>query len=183
MKNTLIFNGSPRKNGNTAFLIDELTKRLKGSSKIINAYSCNISPCMDCRFCRTHGSCAVNDGMQTVYQDIVSAENIVIASPIYFSELTGPLLSVASRLQLFYSLKRFQGSDILSSKRRNGFVILAGGGDGASERAVATSKCLLSQMGAAFFDCAISHNTDQLSAENDLSVLEKIKTIAEIINK
>ena len=37
---TLILNGSPRANGDTASLIKELTKKLPGEYKIVNAYQC-----------------------------------------------------------------------------------------------------------------------------------------------
>ena len=45
---TLILNGSPRVNGDTASLIKELTKKLPGEYKIVNAYQCDVSPCVDC---------------------------------------------------------------------------------------------------------------------------------------
>ncbi len=37
---TLIFNGSPRKNGDTKSLIDEMTNILDGEILIIDAYEC-----------------------------------------------------------------------------------------------------------------------------------------------
>lgn len=45
---TLIFNGSPRKNGDTVGLINEFIKELDGEYKIVNAYYCDIKPCIDC---------------------------------------------------------------------------------------------------------------------------------------
>ena len=46
---TLIFNGSPRKKGNTAALIEALSERLGGEIKIVRAYDGEIRPCIDCR--------------------------------------------------------------------------------------------------------------------------------------
>ena len=47
---TLIFNGSTRQNGDTITLVNELINNLKDEYKIINAYNCNIKPCIDCRY-------------------------------------------------------------------------------------------------------------------------------------
>jgi len=44
---TLIINGSPRKNGDSMTLINEMRKYLEGEVKIINTYYDNISGCID----------------------------------------------------------------------------------------------------------------------------------------
>ena len=67
---TLIFNGSPRKNGDTVSLIRKVTEGLEGEYKIVNAYYCNISPCIDCRYCRRKPGCAIQDEMQEIYDYI-----------------------------------------------------------------------------------------------------------------
>lgn len=46
---TLILNGSPRKEGDTVNLINKVIENLNGEYKIINAYDCEIHPCIDCR--------------------------------------------------------------------------------------------------------------------------------------
>ena len=47
---TLIFNGSPRKNGETAYMIRTLQENLGGDFKVVNAYRADIRPCIDCRW-------------------------------------------------------------------------------------------------------------------------------------
>ncbi len=89
---TLILNGSPRINGD-------------GEYRIVDAYRCNISPCLDCRYCWKSNGCAMNDEMQEIYKYIQECDNILIASPLYFSELTGKLLDVGSRLQTYFSCR------------------------------------------------------------------------------
>lgn len=49
---TLILNGSPRINGDTDSLIKKIISKKIGEYKIVNAYRCNISPCLDYRFFR-----------------------------------------------------------------------------------------------------------------------------------
>ncbi len=114
---TLFFIGSPRKKGNTSMLVDELVKRLVGDVKIYRAYDVNVRPCIDCRFCWKNNGCSIKDGMQEIYEDIQEADNIVIASPIYFSELTGQLLAVLSRFRPFGVLN-ITGMKSLCLKRK-----------------------------------------------------------------
>ena len=125
---TLIINGSPRKNGTTSTLVKALAERLSGEIRIVETYRSNISPCVDCRYCWKNDGCAINDEMQYLYKYIIDADNIIIASPIYFAELTGSLLQWASRLQYFWTAKNFRKTDILSGKKRKGAVILSDGG-------------------------------------------------------
>ena len=64
---TLILNGSPRASGDTVSLIKVLTKKLPGEYKIVDAYRCDVSPCVDCRYCWEHSGCAIADEMQEIY--------------------------------------------------------------------------------------------------------------------
>ena len=108
---TLIINGSPRKNGDTVSLIRLLTGQLDGEIKVVDAYRSGISGCIDCRYCWKKPGCAIKDGMQELYPFIESCDNILIASPVYFSEVTGPVLTIGSRLQTYYTGKRFRGEN------------------------------------------------------------------------
>lgn len=63
---TLILNGSPRINGDTSSLINKITEEIAGGYRIVNAYRCNISPCLDCRYCWKNNGCAINDEMQYI---------------------------------------------------------------------------------------------------------------------
>ena len=49
----LILNGSPNKNGNTSFILSKFKEKfpINTDFKQIDAYSANIKPCMDCRYC------------------------------------------------------------------------------------------------------------------------------------
>jgi len=175
---TLIINGSPRKNGDTMTLIDEFQKHLQGDIKIKNTYLSSVRPCSDCRYCWEHSVCAINDEMQNVYKLIDEADNIIIASPIYFSELSGSLLQFASRLQYFWASKYKRYEAVLCEKKRSGIVILVGGGDGNAEQPLKTAKILLRLMGATFIDSMLSHNTDKIPSKDDIDALIKVREIA-----
>ena len=115
---TLIFNGSPHKNGDTASLTGRLTGLLEGSFTEVFAYDEGIAPCNDCRSCIKNSGCAINDDMQRVYRLIAQCDNIVIASPIHFSALTGRLLCIASRLQTLYCARAFRGEEPVAKAKK-----------------------------------------------------------------
>ena len=60
--------------------------------------------------------------------------------------------------------KNLRKAQVLQKKQRNGFVILVGGGDGDTDKALSTAKCLLSHMDAVFADYVVSHNTNTIPA-------------------
>lgn len=61
---TLILNGSPRINGDTDSLMNKITEKIVGEYRIVYAYGCNISPCLDCRYCWENNGCIINDEVQ-----------------------------------------------------------------------------------------------------------------------
>ena len=105
---TLILNGSPRRDGDTAYLIDKLLSRLQGVYKIVDCYAADIAPCIDCRCCREKLSCPIKDEMQDIYAYLSECDHVIIASPVHYAELSSGLLKVASRFQIYSSAQIFR---------------------------------------------------------------------------
>ena len=61
--------GSPRKNGNTAYLLEEVMKilREKCETEIIFLKDYDIKPCEGCRCCEENEGCIIEDDMQELY--------------------------------------------------------------------------------------------------------------------
>lgn len=115
--------------------------------------------------------------MQEVYTYIKECDNILIASPIYFSELTGALLNIGSRLQTYFCARVFRKEKLIT-KVKKGAVIVVGGGDGNINKAYDTACCLLHHMNA--FDIlpvVFSHNTNDKPAIEDETALLGVKSI------
>ncbi|MBQ8556433.1 MAG: flavodoxin family protein [Clostridia bacterium] len=175
---TLIFNGSPRPHGDTQSLIDRLLPGIVGEYRIVNAYRAPISPCLDCRYCWKHDGCAINDEMQEIYACIQDCDRIIIASPIYFSELTGKLLDVGSRLQTYFCARFFRKVEPIAKKKK-GAVILVGGGDGHMDKPYGTACTLLHHMNCYDIHQAVfCHSTNDRPAIEDQGTLEGIESIA-----
>lgn len=179
---TLIINGSPRKGGETVSLINKLTEQLNGEYKILNACYTSISPCVDCRYCWSNDSCAINDEMAEIYDYIETCDNVVIASPIYFSQPTGKLLDVCSRFQTYFSEKHFRNqTPIINSKK--GAVILVGGGDGNPQKAYDTLSGILRHINVTdIYKLVGSFNTNELPATEDVQALKNINGLIEFLN-
>lgn len=178
---TLIFHGSPRENGDTAALLKLLQGALSGESRVVRAYDGGILPCIDCRACWERGGCAIKDGWQEVDAVLRRCDSVVIASPIYFSELTGPLLSVLSRLQQYYCATAFRG-EAFPFKGKRGGLILTGGGDGGVTRAEQTALTLLHHMGCReLFPTILCHDTNRTPADKEPGVGEQITELGKFL--
>lgn len=181
-KMTLILNGSPRKDGDTAALIRALTGELTGEVVVFDCCGAPVAPCADCRRCAREPGCAIRDGMADLDRIIRACGNAVIASPVWFSELTGPLLTVASRFQTYYCARRFRHEETEIRIKRGG-VILTGGGDGDPKKALSTAEGLLRMINVRLFHPPVmSLRTDTLPAAEDPSAAEAVKSLAMFLN-
>lgn len=179
----LIFNGAIRNNGDTAQLLQILTEQLQGHEIFtVNCDDKNISPCVDCRFCWKNPACALKDRMQEVYQKIDEADWIILASPVHFDEISGSLMQVMSRLQMYCMARMMRKEELMQDRKRKGAAILAAGGPGKAEPAHRMMKVLLHTMHAS--DETIIHckGTDRKAVQNNEAVVEQLHQLAERIN-
>jgi len=124
--------GSPRKAGNTACVLEwVLAEAEKGGhqTEVTRLYDKSISGCVACFACekvRDRPGCVVEDDMQDIYRQILAADCIVIASPVYCYWFAGPVKLVLDR---FYALmKQDDGGGFrpLIKGKRCGLVVTAG---------------------------------------------------------
>jgi multimeric flavodoxin WrbA len=178
---TVIFNGSPRKNGDTAVLLNEFCSELQGEITFISAYRDKISPCIDCRYCHKHSGCSIKDGMGHIYETISDCDNLVIASPLHFSELSGPLLSLFGRFQTYYAAKYIRKKPEKIKKKR-GVLILTGGGSGGSESAIETAKMIFRMVNTDCVSVVTCLKTDILPASSDKTALSDARDAGKLIS-
>lgn len=94
--NILVLNGSPRKHGNTAFMIEAFLDGAKQQGHHVDVISVcekNINGCLACEYCHTkgNGACIQQDDMQEIYPLLQEAEMVVLASPVYYHGFSGQL--------------------------------------------------------------------------------------------
>ncbi|MGK0467671.1 flavodoxin family protein [Clostridium sp.] len=96
--------GSKRKNGNTAYLVQQSlnaieTKEVETELIFLGDY--NIRGCTGCEGCKDTYKCVIKDDMQKIYPLIMSADAIVLGSPTYFYNITADMKAFIERLYCF----------------------------------------------------------------------------------
>ena len=101
MKKIYAINGSPRRNRNTATLLDKVLEGAKSAATDVTAeridlYSLKYTGCLSCFACKrkdgpSYGKCAVKDDLYEVLQKLAEADAVVFGSPIYYRTITGQL--------------------------------------------------------------------------------------------
>lgn len=179
---TLIINGSPKKNGDTQALIDAFVSGLSGEYRIVSLKD-NISPCIDCRYCWSHDGCAVRDGMQEIYDYLVDCNCVVLASPVWFSSLSGPALDIGSRFQTYFARKFFRRLPS-ALKPKRGVILLVGAQPETAEHPIANAKTILGLANIAkdAITVVTSMNTDRIPTITDTAALKAAKAAAQALS-
>jgi multimeric flavodoxin WrbA len=103
------------------------TGGLKLSIEKIILSNLRVSPCRECRHCSIDGKCIVNDEMQQIYPKMMECDLLLIASPIFFTSVSGQLKIFIDRFQRFWALKYELGKNTISKIGRKGILISCAG--------------------------------------------------------
>ena len=109
-KFVLVLKGSPRENGNSNMLAEQVVVGAKEAGAEVESFMLHhmdIRPCDACDVCQETGVCIVKDDMQTLYPLLEKADAIVIASPVYWFTLSAQAKLCIDR---WYALESPQGS-------------------------------------------------------------------------
>lgn len=107
MKKIVIIDGGPRKNMNTAKLLQRLAEGVKSVDKdaeikVVRLYDVDYKGCMSCMTCKLKGKasnvCCFKDALTPVLDEVVQADGLVLGSPIFFGEVTGRMRAFLERL-------------------------------------------------------------------------------------
>lgn len=130
------FQGSPRTKGNTSYLLStfmQAAEKLGAQTQIVEVTRKDIIPCKELVVCEKKGYCPIDDDIKTeIYPLIRQAEVVVLATPIFFFNMTAQLKAVVDRCQLFWARKyRFNLADP-AHKTKRGFLLAVGASKGKS---------------------------------------------------
>lgn len=98
----LFINGSNREQ-NCFNIIKDLSD---DSSVILNLANKDIKFCLGCNACakKLKNNCVISDYVSsTIYPSMLNADNIILVSPVYMSQISGLLKTVIDRLNPFYN--------------------------------------------------------------------------------
>ena len=107
MKKIMIIDGGPRKNFNTASMLQKFAEGATSVSsdievKTVRLYDLDYKGCMSCMACKIKGKasnvCKFKDALTPILEEIAQADGLVLGSPIYFGQITGQMQAFLERL-------------------------------------------------------------------------------------
>lgn len=122
--------GSPRKKGNTAYLLEAFlqeTKKYGAQTHTLDVCRKNVVPCKELVVCEKKGFCPIDDSMATeIYPLLRRADVVVTASPIFFYNVTAQLKALIDRSQALWARKYRLRLKDPGSPMRQGFLLAVG---------------------------------------------------------
>ena len=119
--NILVLHGSARRHGDTDTLAEHFVRGMdsEASNDVTHFFpiDMNIAHCRACLQCSKTGRCVINDDMQDVYPALLSAEVVVLATPMFWGYMTSQLKTLFDRLEAVVGERYFGNKD---------FVLLTG---------------------------------------------------------
>jgi multimeric flavodoxin WrbA len=97
----LVLNGSPRKKGATATILRAVATGASAAGKDVewvDVYDLEIAPCRGCLRCRPDHECILpEDGAHELARKIHDADALVVGTPTYWGNVSGPLKTLFDR--------------------------------------------------------------------------------------
>ena len=125
-KKIVVLNGSPRKNGNTSALVKAFTEGAESAGHTVTEFfldSMNIHGCKGCF--GGHSSrecpCVQNDDMNIIYPAVKACDVMVLATPLYYWNMSGQLRTAVDRL---FALEEGEGN-LLRGNGRSCALLMA----------------------------------------------------------
>ena len=126
---TIILNGSPRKNWNTAMMLKEAQKGAESvgsETEYIDLYDLSYTGCRSCLACKRKNAerckCFWKDDLSPVIDRIFAADALIIGSPIYLGDITSQVHALIERLH-FCTLSYDDYSNYFTGKVNVGIIM------------------------------------------------------------
>lgn len=122
------FNGSARKDGNTAILINTVFEELKAEgigTQLVQLAGAPVQGCIACYKCfeRKDQKCAVTkDAMNEHIALMLAADAIILGSPVYFADMSATMKALIERSGMVarandHMFKRKVGASVVAVRR------------------------------------------------------------------
>ena len=171
--NILVITGSPRKNGNTEIMAGVFAASAieAGHQVTVRKLSENkVNPCIACKYCFTHdGVCVQNDDMNEILKDLSQAAMLVLASPIYWLDVSAQTKCFIDRMYAF-AKKGFHIKSIA--------MLLNSGADGVYDAAEAQLKATASYLKWEIKGIIKIPNLQEKGSIKDAKELEQVRDFA-----
>ena len=161
--------GSPHRHGNTETLLDKFLEGAHEAGAAVEKVVLRdllYSPCRGCNACHKTGDCIIQDDAIGLYEKILAADCIAVASPIYTMGITAELKGFIDRGQYLWArkfiLKTLYFTDEHIKRHKGIFVSTAGlGWDRVFDGAFPVITALFNSVGFEYYDNIIANDMDQ----------------------
>ena len=126
---TILLNGSPRKNWNTAMMLKEAQRgaaQAGAQTEYIDLFDLTYTGCRSCMACKRKGAqrcrCFWKDDLSPVIDRIFAADALIVGSPIYLGDITSQLRGLIERLH-FCALSYDDYSNYFTGKVDVGVIL------------------------------------------------------------
>ncbi len=127
-------NGSPRKKGNTATLLEHALQgagSVGAQTKLVQLYDYSFKGCTSCLACKllngkSYGACAMRDGLTPVLAEAAEADVILLGAPIYLGTESGEARSFMERLLYPYHTYAQEPSTLFPRRIKTAMVYTMG---------------------------------------------------------
>ena len=130
-KKIVILNGSPRKTGNTSALVKSFTEGAESAGNTVTEFFLDNMDIHGCKGCfGGHSSkecpCVQQDDMNEIYPAVRDCDVIILASPLYYWNMSGQIRTAIDRL---FALEESDDS-LLRGHGRSSALLMAAEGHG-----------------------------------------------------
>ena len=128
-KSIVILNGSPRKTGNTSALVKAFTEGAESAGHTVTEFFLDSMDIHGCKGCfGGHSSrecpCVQKDDMSKIYPAVKDCDVVVLASPLYYWNMSGQLRTAVDRL---FALEEGDGNLLRGNGRASALLMAAEG--------------------------------------------------------
>lgn len=135
MKKIACLLGSPRPKGNSQLIarrIISVAEGLGAEARVFELYKLKYSGCVACLGCKKGADhCVLKDDLAEALEAVREADILLVATPVYFGQVTGPMKSAIDRMYSFLNPSYLQGHDAtrLAPGKKCAFIITQGAPD------------------------------------------------------
>ena len=128
-RKVVILNGSPRRAGNTAALAAEFTRGAEEAGNTVAEFFLDSMDIHGCKGCfGGHSSrecpCMQKDDMDKIYPAVKECDVIVLATPLYYWNMSGQLRTAVDRL---FALEEGDGNFLRGNGKASALLVAAEG--------------------------------------------------------
>lgn len=158
--------GSPRRDGNSAILLDQAVEGARSQGAHVEEIflrNYKISPCLELYNCLKTGRCAIEDDFPNILGKLERCDGIMLASPIFFYTVSAHTKLLMDRCQSLWVRKNLRGETISNKPRRKGIFLSVGATQGKKlfDGAVLTVKYFFDVFDADLHETVLCRGVDR----------------------